>query len=104
MDVDARDSFGGIALHAAMFQDDIKIVQAVIDYGFDVNAQKIANGFTPLHDAVGADNLSAAKLLIENRPDPSIPNKDGQPRQSVSAAASATPRRALAAYISAVTK
>jgi ankyrin repeat protein len=78
VDVDARDSFGGTALHAAMFQNDMQIVKLLIDYGFDVNAKGVSNGYTPLHDSVWADNLPAARLLIENGADLSIKNNEGQ--------------------------
>lgn len=78
VDVDARDSFGGTALHAAMFQDNMDIVKMLIDYGFDVNAKGTSNGYTPLHDAVWAENLPAAKMLIENGADPFIKNNEGQ--------------------------
>lgn len=75
---DARDSSGGTALHAAMFQKNIKIVEMLIDYGLDVNAIGPKNGYTPLHDAVWGDNPAAAKLLLEKGADPSIKNKEGQ--------------------------
>ena len=76
-DVDARDSFGGTALHAAMFQDNMEIVGLLIAHGFDVNAVGPANGYIPLHDAVWADNLEAVKLLVANGADLSIKGKDG---------------------------
>lgn len=78
INVDERDSFGGTALHAAMFQEKLEIVKLLIDYGFDVNAQGTSNGYTPLHDAVWADNLEAAELLIEKGADISIKAKDGK--------------------------
>ncbi|GAM74031.1 ankyrin repeat [Vibrio ishigakensis] len=74
---DARDSYGGTALHAAMFQQNLEIVQLLIDADFDVNAVGPRNGYTPLHDAVWADNLPALKLLIENGGDLSIKGLDG---------------------------
>lgn len=64
-DPDARDSWGGTALHAAMFQDDLEIVRLLLAAGFDPNAIGPKNGYTPLHDAVWAGNLPAAKLLVE---------------------------------------
>ncbi|GAM55313.1 hypothetical protein JCM19231_5145 [Vibrio ishigakensis] len=76
-DPDARDSYGGTALHAAMFQKNLEIVKLLIDAGFDVNAVGPRNGYTPLHDAVWADNLPALKLLIENGGDLSIKGLDG---------------------------
>lgn len=74
---DARDSYGGTALHAAMFQNNIKIVQLLIDAGFDVNAVGPRNGYTPLHDAVWANNLPALKLLVANGGDLTIKGHDG---------------------------
>jgi len=74
---DERDSFGGTALHAAMFQDNMKIVELLIDAGLDVNAQGTYNKYTPLHDAVWANNLTAAKLLIKYGAKTNIKSRDG---------------------------
>jgi ankyrin repeat protein len=74
---DDRDSYGGTALHAAMFQDNTQIVEMLIEAGFDVNAVGPRNGYTPLHDAVWADNLPALKILVRNGGDTSIKGKDG---------------------------
>lgn len=63
-DPDTRDSYGGTALHAAMFQDNVKIVKMLLSAGFDPNAIGPKNGYTPLHDAVWANNIEAAKLLL----------------------------------------
>lgn len=76
-DINHRDSFGGTALHGAMFQKDISIVNILLDYGFDPNAKGIKNGYTPLHDAVWANNIDAAKLLLDRGSNPGIRNKDG---------------------------
>ncbi|MBU0675831.1 MAG: ankyrin repeat domain-containing protein [Proteobacteria bacterium] len=62
-DPDARDSSGGTALHAAMFQNNLRIITLLIEHNFDVNAVGPHNGYTPLHDAVWADNLEAIKIL-----------------------------------------
>lgn len=77
-DPDARDSSGGTALHAAMFQKNIKIVKLLLDYGLDVNAIGPKNGYTPLHDAVWGNNPEAAKLLMERGAKTDIKNKEGQ--------------------------
>ncbi len=74
---DERDSFGGTALHAAMFQKKTEIIMLLITHGFDVNAQGIANGYTPLHDAVWANNLAAVKILIKHGATTDIRGKDG---------------------------
>ncbi len=76
-DLDARDSFGGTALHAAMFQKNMQIVELLIDYGLDINAIGPANGYTPLHDAVWADNREAVKLLLAKGAKPDVKAKDG---------------------------
>ncbi|GLO60614.1 hypothetical protein MACH09_11220 [Vibrio sp. MACH09] len=75
--VDERDSYGGTALHAAMFQDNMRIVQLLIDNEYDVNAVGPSNGYTPLHDAVWANNLPALKILIANGGDATIEGLDG---------------------------
>ena len=74
---DDRDSFGGTALHAAMFQKNMEIVRLLIEYKFDVNAVGPKNGYTPLHDAVWADNLEAIKLLLAKGAKTTIKGKDG---------------------------
>jgi ankyrin repeat protein len=76
-DPDARDSYGGTALHAAMFQGNIKIVQMLINYGLDVNAIGSKNGYTPLHDAVWANNAAAARELLAHGANTGIKGKDG---------------------------
>lgn len=77
VDPDARDSFGGTALHAAMFQKNTEIIVLLINYGFDVNAKGLSNGYTPLHDAVWANNLEAVRILIEHGARTDIRAKDG---------------------------
>jgi ankyrin repeat protein len=74
---DERDSFGGTALHAAMFQKNIQIVKLLLQNGFDINAQGTQNGYTPLHDAVWANNLEAAKLLLDEGAKTNLKGKDG---------------------------
>lgn len=74
---DERDSFGGTALHAAMFQKNTEIITLLINYGFDVNAQGLSNGYTPLHDAVWANNLAALEILLKHMAKTDIRGKDG---------------------------
>ena len=73
---DERDSFGGTALHADMFQKNMKIVKLLLEHGFDVNAIGPQNGYTPLHDAVWADNLEAVKILLDKGARTNIKGKD----------------------------
>ena len=77
VDPDKRDSFGGTALHAAMFQKNMEIITLLIHHGFDVNAQGLSNGYTPLHDAVWANNLEAVRILLEHGARTDIRAKDG---------------------------
>ncbi len=74
---DARDSFGGTALHAAMFQKNVEIVKVLLDHGCDINAQGTGNGYTPLHDAVWADNGEAVNLLLDKGAKTNLKGKDG---------------------------
>jgi ankyrin repeat protein len=74
---DERDSFGGTALHAAMFQKNMEIVKLLLEHNFDVNAVGPQNGYTPLHDAVWADNMEAIKLLLDKGARTNIKGKDG---------------------------
>lgn len=76
VDPDTRDSFGGTALHAAMFQKNTEIIMLLINYGFDVNAKGLSNGYTPLHDAVWANNLEAVRILLEHGARTDIRSKD----------------------------
>jgi len=77
VDPDERDSFGGTALHAAMFQKNMEIVKLLLENQFDVNAVGPQNGYTPLHDAVWADNLEAVKILLDKGARTNIKGKDG---------------------------
>jgi uncharacterized protein len=74
---DERDSFGGTALHAAMFQKNMEIVRLLLENHFDVNAVGTQNGYTPLHDAVWAGNLEAVKILLDKGARTNIKGKDG---------------------------
>ncbi|WP_417820204.1 ankyrin repeat domain-containing protein [Terasakiella sp.] len=76
INVDERDKFGGTVLNAAIWQDDIRIIKALVDYGFDINARGTETGYTPLHDAVKAENKEALIYLLEIGADPHI--KDNQ--------------------------
>ena len=74
---DARDSFGGTALHAAMFQKNMEVVKVLLEHGCDLNAQGTGNGYTPLHDAVWADNGEAVNLLLDKGAKTNLKGKDG---------------------------
>jgi ankyrin repeat protein len=74
---DARDSYGGTALHAAMFQKNMEIVKLLLEHHFDINAVGPQNGYTPLHDAVWANNIEAVRLLLDRNAKTDIKGKDG---------------------------
>ena len=74
---DARDSFGGTALHAAMFQKNMEVVKVLLEHGCDINAQGTGNGYTPLHDAVWSDNEEAVNLLLDKGAKTNLKGKDG---------------------------
>ena len=74
---DERDSFGGTALHAAMFQKNMEIVTLLLRNKFDIDAQGTQNGYTPLHDAVWANNLDAVKRLLDEGAKTNMKGKDG---------------------------
>jgi ankyrin repeat protein len=76
-DPNARDAFGGTALHDAIFQNNLEVIRLLLDYGFDINATVPSNGYTPLHYCVWASNLPALKLLLAYKADRTIKAKDG---------------------------
>jgi len=75
---DIRDDYGDTALHLAMFQPNINVVKLLLDYGFDPNAKIAKNGYTPLFDAVAANNVAAARLLLQYGANKNIRARDGQ--------------------------
>jgi len=77
VDKDVRDAMGATALHAAMYQSNLKVIKLLLDYGFDPNARDTAHGYTPLHLAVIANNPGAAQLLIQYKADIGIKGDDG---------------------------
>jgi ankyrin repeat protein len=76
-DKSMRDSFGRTALHLAMFQKNPALIKLLLDKGYDVNARCSGNGATPLHDAVSANNVEGAKLLIRYGANRNIRNAQG---------------------------
>ena len=48
IDVDSREDIGQTALHIALQEGHLPVIEQLINYGADVNA-KDNNGFTPLH-------------------------------------------------------
>ena len=77
VDKDVRDALGATALHAAMFQPNLRVVKLLLDNGFDPNVRATKNGNTPLHFAVASNNLGAARLLLQYYANKNIRNLDG---------------------------
>jgi len=64
VDMYVKDALGATALHLAMFQSNLVVVKMLLDQGFDPNIRDIKHGYTPLHNAVVANNPGAARLLV----------------------------------------
>jgi ankyrin repeat protein len=60
-----------------MFQKNMEIVKALLQHHFDINAQGTQNGYTPLHDAVWANNTEAITLLLDEGAKTNLKGKDG---------------------------
>ena len=60
-----------------MFQKNMEIVKLLLEHNFDVNAVGPQNGYTPLHDAVWANNIEAVRLLLDRNAKTNIQGKDG---------------------------
>jgi ankyrin repeat protein len=76
-DPDIRDNFGATAVHEAIFESNLEVIQLLLDNGFDVNAQIPSNGYTPLHYAVWLNKPESVKLLLSYSADKSIKDKKG---------------------------
>jgi ankyrin repeat protein len=64
-------------LHSAAYYGDLEMVQVLLDYGVDVNAQARA-GSTPLNFVINRLNdHRVVRLLLDHGADPNIPTKDG---------------------------
>lgn len=76
-DPDVRNGFGATALHEAIWQSNLKVIELLLDYGFDVNAVVASNGYTPLHYAVWLNKPEAVRLLVQYKADKNIKDKQG---------------------------
>ena len=56
----------------------MEIITLLLQHKADINIQGLSNHFTPLHDAVWANNLPAAEMLLKAGADRSIKNNKGQ--------------------------
>jgi len=77
VDVNAKDSAGGTALHGAVFRGSKEVAELLISNGADVNA-KDKYGRTPLHEAAYWDHKEIVELLITKGADVNAKTKRGE--------------------------
>jgi len=65
-DIEARDLRGQTALHLAAQSGDMGLVQVLLEYGADPNAQEETTGWTPLHFAVAKAHYSLILQLLHH--------------------------------------
>ena len=68
--VDLRCSWASSPLHRAAYVGNCELIQVLLDYGVDVNAQD-TDGETPLADAAYGQ-LGAVRLLLDHGADPNV--------------------------------
>ena len=76
--VDLRGDLGYSPLVSAVHYGDLEMIQILLDYGVDVNAQCF--GSTPLSYALTrrrSNNPGVVRLLLDHGADPNIPTQDG---------------------------
>jgi len=64
--LEARDLRGQTTLHLAAQSGDISLVQVLLEYGADPNAQEETTGWTPLHFAVAKGHYSVILQLLHH--------------------------------------
>ena len=64
----ARESDGRTALQAAIYNENLSVVQELVEHGAEVNKSNYKQ-FTPLYHAVETENLSIIKFLIKHNAD-----------------------------------
>ncbi len=69
--------FGKTCLFLAAYGKNLKLAQALIDGGADVNATD-ENGNTALREANGMKSAKMVELLLKNGANPLITNKSGE--------------------------
>ena len=74
---DARTRGGQTPLHVAARNNDLAVVSALVEAGFDPNAQN-EKGATPLHFAVLMSNAAMVEALVKAGADPNVRNEEGQ--------------------------
>jgi ankyrin repeat protein len=66
--VDVRGEEGDTLLHSPAWYGDLEMVQVLLDYKVDVNAQR-DRGWTPLHDASDGDRSTGFHNVVQSLPD-----------------------------------
>merc|ERR550514_1553203 len=65
-DLEARDVRGQTPLHLAAQSGDIGLVQVLLEYGANPNAQEETTGWTPLHFAVSGGHYALILQLLHH--------------------------------------
>ena len=64
--INAQDSFGTTALHAAVGKGRLECVRELLKYGANVNTVDAVDGFTPLHAAICINNPQIVQELLNH--------------------------------------
>ena len=78
--LEPRGDLGWSPLHSAVCRGDLEMIQVLLDYGVDVNAQT-SNGSTPLLFVMWTNSepdLRVVRLLLDHGADPNLPTLDGK--------------------------
>ena len=67
----------GAVIHCASFSGNVEFAQRLIELGANVNISNDEDGLTPLHAAVGYNQVSTARFLIQNGADMHAKTKFG---------------------------
>src|SRR5437016_3522310 len=78
VDVNADGGDGWTPLHLATFSNQSDTMKFLIAKKADLNRQRTILGETPLMDAAAFSYEEAVKILLENKADTTIKDKDGQ--------------------------
>ncbi len=76
-DMRAKNPDGQCAAHLAAFYGHDEVLSLLIEYGGDPNLVNVADssGYTPLHVACQANNVSTVQLLLEAKANPTTRNQ-----------------------------
>jgi hypothetical protein len=85
-DIEIADDYGRTALHNAVREKNIKIVELLLNCGANVNVKTkfpggngwIPEGWTPLHVALDYEHFKIAKVLLAAGADSNIRDEDGK--------------------------